>query len=151
MVNKSKDIGTHAETGVARYIRAHGFGDAERIVMHGREDEGDIGTFGVTWSIKGGEMARKASDVTVAHWLAEVEKQRRYRGAIVGCIVYARRGYAPARAGHWWVAVTADTLAELWVATEPQQVIPDLSDLVLRMTLADWCVILRAAGYGDPL
>ena len=56
MVNKPKQIGTRAETAVARYLAANGFPHAERRTLRGREDAGDItGTPGVCWEVKGGE------------------------------------------------------------------------------------------------
>jgi hypothetical protein len=42
MTNRSKNIGTAAETAVVKAARAYGFPGAERRALHGSTDLGDI-------------------------------------------------------------------------------------------------------------
>lgn len=155
MTNRPGKIGTRDEQAVVNYIRTAGFGGAERCRTKGSSgDTGDLtGTPGVCWQIKGGKYA-DATDEVVAAWLNAVEAQRMASGAVIGCLVLKRPNISTARAGQWWVVITADTLAELWVSnvtTAASQLNVELDTMPLRMRLADWCTILRAAGYGDPL
>lgn len=42
-MSKAKAIGTAAETAVVKYLRdVHGLDDVTRVVLHGKDDEGDI-------------------------------------------------------------------------------------------------------------
>ena len=170
-MNKPKAIGTKAETAVARYLKANGFPHAERRALRGREDAGDItGTPGVCWEVKGGDMARDASDTNVLDWLCDTERERRAARADVGVLVLQRRAVGPANAHRWW------TIVPLWAVTylqlmadRDEQGVPgytggaDLYEIgssdpttpwmraPLRLILGDAVLLLRAAGYGEPL
>lgn len=150
MTNKSGHIGSDAETAVVKVLHRNGFGQAERCRTKGSSgDTGDLtGTPGVCWEIKGGAAARNASEAQVIAWLDETETERRNAGAVIGSLVLHRRGYGYANAGGWWVVITAQTLAMLWVAPDS---LGDQVPLLIRMRLDHWCTILRAAGYGDAL
>lgn len=41
-MSKAKSIGTAAETAVVRYLQSLGYQDVHRVVLHGKNDEGDI-------------------------------------------------------------------------------------------------------------
>lgn len=149
MVNRSGDIGTKTETAVVRVLVECGFPHAERRRLRGRADAGDItGTPGVAWSVKGGNVARAASDNLVVSWLHRTEQIRRNAGADIGVLVLARRGIGLLNAGRWWAIIPADDLVRLRVdhvetwfgSTGPP----------IGMHLHQLCRLLRAAGYGTP-
>lgn len=159
--NKSKGIGTEAETGVARYLAANGWPSAERRTQKGTYDQGDItGTPGICWEVKGGEAARKAGDAQIAAWLIETETERLNARADLGVLVVARPGYGPKRAGCWWAVMRLDTLAELTRTAAVRDLYDGQIDAApyvvatpaaVRLLLADAVLLVRAAGYGDPL
>lgn len=144
-MNKPKRIGTAAETAVARYLQAHGFPHAERRALRGIQDAGDItGIPGICVEVKGGEAAKAASDLLVADWLEETEKERVNARADIGVLVLQRRGVGPANAGRWWAVISLDFISMLTHGY-------DGSGIPVRMLLADAVRLLRTAGYGDPL
>jgi hypothetical protein len=146
-VNKPKAIGTAAETAVSRYLQAHGFPHAERRALRGIQDAGDItGCQGICVEVKGGDAAKNASDLLVADWLEETEKERVNARADVGVLVLQRRGVGPANAGRWWAVMTLPTLLSLTVL--PRDYLHPA--IPLRMLLSDAVHLLRAAGYGHP-
>jgi hypothetical protein len=167
-MNKPKRIGTAAETAVARFLQVNGFPHAERRALRGIQDAGDItGCPGICIEVKGGEAAKSASDQLVMDWLVETETERANAGADVGVLVLQRRGVGPANAGRWWVVfqqwplyglqLLADrdiTGAPAYTGTEPFVVTgtdPVWMRAPVRMLLADAVLLLRAAGYGQPL
>lgn len=145
-MSKSKAIGTRAETAVVKAARARGFAGADRHVMKGALDEGDVWLCpGVIIECKGGEMARSASDNLIDQWMGEVERETANAGAEIGFLVVQRRAVGEANAHRWWAIMTSSTFATL-IMGEPAE----LHGLV-RMTLEDALIILRAAGWGDEL
>jgi hypothetical protein len=65
-VNRPRAIGTYAETAVVRTARTNGFEYADRYALHGALDVGDIGLCpGVIIEVKGGDMAKHATDLDV--------------------------------------------------------------------------------------
>lgn len=139
MKRRAKDIGTHTETAVVRFLRDNGYPHAERRAQHGSTDLGDVtGTPGICWEIKGGTAAKTASDGQVALWLAETETERINSGADVGVLVLARSGIGPANAGRWW-------------AVTPGRALGLATDDCVRIHLAAATRLLRRAGYGTPL
>lgn len=146
---RPRDIGTHTESAVVRYLTANGFDQAERRSLRGSLDAGDItGTPGVAWSIKGGVAAKAASDGQVGRWLAELERQRNNAAATVGVLVLQRAGIGEANCGRWWAVLPVVALG-----LEPRGVIvaPLATRVPVRMHLADVCTLLRAAGFGSSL
>lgn len=143
-MNRSGQRGTAAETAVVRAIAQLGFPHAERRRLRGRDDAGDItGTPGVCWEVKGGNAARNASDAQVAAWLDETERERVNAGADVGVLVLQRAGKGAANAGQWWA---------LFRSWQPPYPPPDGGPApVVRMTLADACLVLRVNDFGTPL
>lgn len=158
LVNKPKQIGTACETAVARYGKANGFPDAERLVLHGALDEGDIQLCrGVVVEVKGGHAAETASDAVIASWLAEAEVERRNRAADVCPLVTKRKGKGAANAGSWWAYLPG--WAYCYLAEMPPPVYSKPDDFArryehapaVRITLAELATLLRRAGYGDPV
>lgn len=146
---RPRDIGTAAETAVVRHLHTAGWPHAERRSLRGALDAGDVtGTPGVCWEIKGGDAARRASDLDISRWMAELATEMTNAAATVGVLVVQRAGIGPANAGRWWAIMPAwqvaylvlpDTLPGGFQHTHP-----------VRMLLTDACRLLTAAGYGQP-
>jgi hypothetical protein len=149
-MTRSKDIGTRAESAVVAYLRTHGWPAAERRALAGAADLGDItGTPALVWEVKGGYRAETAGDGIIASWLLETESERIHAGADIGILVLKQRAYGPRRAGFWSAVMTVGTLAQLVEATVwPPE---DITLAPVRMHLSTAVVLLRSAGYGDPL
>lgn len=147
MVNRSKNIGTRSETAVVRAARAHGFPHAERRALRGRTDVGDVLLCpGVVAEVKGGQMARNASEADVERWLDETERERINAGAELAFLVVQRRGYGPERAGHWHAYWRHGWWARLIGYAGPVD-----PATVIRTSLASSLAALRANGWGDEL
>lgn len=150
MANKPKARGTAAETAVVRAIRPRGWPHAERRALAGVHDLGDItGTPGICWEVKGGDAARNASDGQITDWLAETEKERGNAGADIGVLVVQRGGVGAANAHRWWAHLTLGQVLTLGngVSLGGSRVNP----LPVRLLLEHACVLLREAGYGQPI
>jgi hypothetical protein len=146
---RPRDIGTHTESAVVRYLAVNGFDNAERRSLRGSLDAGDItGTPGVAWSIKGGVAAKTASDGQVDRWLTELERQRTNAAATIAVLVLQRAGIGEANAGRWWAVVQVCSLG--LGHDDPALPCPH-GRFPARLHLADACTLLRAAGYGTPL
>jgi hypothetical protein len=146
-VNRSKSIGTYAETAVARAARARGFPAADRRALHGSADIGDVLLCpGVVVEVKGGEAARRASDLDVQRWLDQTARERDNGAAAVGFLVVQRRGVGAANASRWFTYWRLGWIADLSYCQtfEARQV-------VVRMTLGEALDLVRAAGYGEPI
>jgi hypothetical protein len=151
MVNRPKAIGTAGETAVVRYVNTNGFPGAERLALHGTLDEGDAALCpGVGVEVKAGKAAEAASDAQVAAWLAEAETERVNRRADVMGLVLKRKGKGAASAGQWWVYLPGRAYVELaTLMTGAPNMVGQLP--AVRITLAEFCALLRRACYGDPL
>jgi hypothetical protein len=153
VTNRPKNIGTAAETAVVRAARTAGFPHAERVVLHGSLDQGDIRltpglTAGIIVEVKGGEAARRASDAQIAAWLDETETERTNSHADIAFLVTQRAGIGAPNAHRWWAHLRVGHLAHL--RGYPADL--NLADEApVRMTLASALAQLRAAGYGEPL
>lgn len=153
MTNRPKQIGTATETAVVRAARRLGFPHAERVVLHGSTDQGDVRltpglTAGVIVEVKGGNRARDASDAQVWAWLLETERERVNARADVALLVTQRRGVGAPNADRWWAHFRMGDLARL---REYPVGFNLADDAPVRMTLASALAQLRAAGYGHPL
>ena len=144
---RPRDIGTAAETAVVRYLRGHGFPQAERRALRGAQDAGDItGTPGVCWEIKGGAAAKLASDGQVQDWLNDTDKERVAAGAAVGVLVLQRKGIGTANVGRWWALLPGYQYELLCTKGIYGWFFGDRGPL--RMHLSQVCPLLVYAGYG---
>lgn len=145
MVNKSKNLGTAAETRVVRYLAANGFPYAERRALAGIKDLGDItGTPDIAWEVKAGQAAWNASDNQIDKWLVETEVERVNAKASVGILVVARRGKNPR---DWWAVMTMRNHQLLLGHALTH---PSLHLYPCRTTLSRAVEMLRHGGWGDP-
>jgi hypothetical protein len=132
MTNRSKALGTAAESAVVKALRANGFPGAERRALHGSADLGDILVCpGVIAEVKGGNAARIASDAQVLVWLAQTEVERVNARADEALLIIARKGIGTANADRWWALFT-------------DRIVP------CRYYLKDACWVLREDGFGSP-
>ena len=104
MSSKSKQIGTWTETQVTNYLKANGFPNAERRVLHGTADLGDIlVNRRIIAQVKGGDAAEKASDERLRQWCEATEQQRVNAGVEHAFLVVKRPGFGVTKIGGWWV------------------------------------------------
>lgn len=138
---RPRDIGTAAETAVVRYLRAHGWPEAERRQLRGNLDAGDItGTPGICWEIKGGNAAKTASDGLVTQWLADTERERINAGARLGILVMQRAGYGPDRCYMWWAVIPLHVLVDML----PGEFFPDFyPEWPVRMHLGNLVQLMK--------
>lgn len=147
MVNRSRSIGTAAETAVVRAARANGFPWADRVALHGALDVGDVTlTPGVMVEIKGGEHARRATDTDVEHWLNQTAIERENARAMVGFLVVQRAHVGLVNASRWWAYWRLG-----WIADLDDRPWPYARHMPVRCLLGESLTMLRAAGYGEPL
>ncbi|MCC5574543.1 hypothetical protein IMZ11_02670 [Microtetraspora sp. AC03309] len=152
-MNKPKAIGTQAESAVVKVLNATGWPLAERRILKGALDEGDItGTPALCWEVKGGDQARQASDALILEWLAETETERKNANAEFGILVVQRKGVGLANAGRWWAVMWACDLFRLHGGQVSGLLgVIYTADIPIRLLLADAVTLLRMAGYGNPL
>jgi hypothetical protein len=148
VVNKSGAIGSKAERAVANAANRLGFPHADRRVKRGRHDVADVLLCpGVVVQVKGGDMARKASDALVSKWLEQTEQQRVNAGAEHAFLVVQRAGVGPRNAHQWHAYWTAGGWARLLGHEAPGA----LAGATIRTSLESSLAALRANGWGDEL
>lgn len=148
-MNKPRNIGTATETAVVKFLRSAGFPHAERRALRGAKDAGDItGTPGICWSVKGGQMARHASDQQVAEWLHELARQTPRAEADYGVLVVQRAGIGAANADRWWAVMQAWQVECLMSKTGKRH---SEFRFPTRMALVAAVTLLRHAGYGTEV
>lgn len=150
-MNRSKSIGTAAESAVVGYLRANGFHGAERRALAGAFDLGDIVGLGpLCIEVKAGAAAINASDGQVAAWLLETEVERQNSDADYGLLVLKRKAIGPGRAGEWWAVLPAWQFLSL-VGVHIHSLARYAGEAPIRLLLRDAVTLLRLAGYGDTL
>lgn len=153
VTNRSKAIGTQAESAVVALLRENGWPHAERRALAGQLDLGDVtGCVGLVFECKGGEAARRALNqpALIASWLAETEQERRNAHADIGVLVIVRGGFGVRNVGKWWAVIPHRLIADLGRGRTitngyPAWIAPAF------MELASLLPLLRVAGYGTPL
>ena len=118
-MNRSKAIGTRAETAVVNLARSLGFEDAERLALAGAEDRGDIRLMRdplIILEVKAGKKAQDASWEQIKRWLEQTANERNNAWkALVdktipfhGFLVTQRRGYGSQRVADWCIWTIED-------------------------------------------
>ena len=144
-MNRPKAIGTKAETAVTRAAQSRGFPHAERRALRGRHDVGDVLLCpGVVVEVKGGDMARNASDALVGKWLVETERERVNAGAEHAFLVVQRAGVGAKNAHRWHAYWTAGGWARLLGHEAPGA----LAGSAIRTSLESSLAALVANGWG---
>ena len=152
-MSRSKQIGTAGENAVVKFLLANGWPYAERRILSGVHDKGDItGTPGLCWEVKAGKAAETASDEQIAKWLyGETETERVNANAAIGILVVKRRGIGATRAGEWWAVVDGGVFADLIYARNDGGEQYEPIGFPVRCHLANLVELLRDAGYGTPV
>lgn len=124
--------GTWAESHFVKYVRQHGFPQADRIPRSGSKDRGDVGLApGLIFEVK--NYALRTGFPTVGQlekWLAETEVEKKNAGAHTALLVVKRKGTQDV--GQWFCFTP---LIDGWHMT----------------TVAQRLRTLRIAGFGDPI
>jgi len=129
MVNKSKGIGTAAETHVVRYLQANGFPNADRRALKGSLDVGDILVCpGLIVEVKAGAAAENASDGQLRLWCAETEREKLNAKAETAFLVVKRSGHGVGKIGGWFV-------------------VQNDAGMLTRFRLDEYVSFLKALGY----
>lgn len=144
----SNPKGTRAETALVRYVRQHGFEQADRIPRKGARDEGDVVLCpGVIAEVK--NVPSKYSTIrTPWLWLEQAEVERLNRGADIGFLVVKPTGIGYEHVGDWHAWLTMATLSTLragFILAKGDE------DVAIRMTVAEALMQLRIGGYGDEI
>lgn len=110
---KPKDKGTKAESDVVAWAKKYGYYRAERLVLHGSADVGDVRLAeGVMVQVKDGYTDRKEpTDYQVGQWLAEVDKQRKAGDWDIALLVHKRFGKSDPDNWRWYL--TGETYESL--------------------------------------
>lgn len=92
MSNKSKGIGTRAETKVVRYLEEHGI-KAERRALHGSQDLGDIlvPDHKFILEVKAGKQTQQYGRKLKEEWLRQTHTESENAG-LMGFLVIAVHG-----------------------------------------------------------
>jgi hypothetical protein len=149
VTNRSKSIGTAAESAVTKFAKANGFPFAERRTLHGSADCGDVKLDSrgrVVIEVKAGKAAETASDSQIAKWLEETERERVHAGADRAFLVVKRAGKGTQSVGSWWAVSGLDAIADL--STFGAGLISASSGPVARLALADM-LALHAVVHGE--
>jgi len=145
VTNKSGNIGSKAERAVANAANRLGFPHADRRVKRGRKDVADVLLCpGVVVQVKGGEMARKASDALVSKWLAQTEQQRINAGAEHAFLVVQRAGVGANNAHQWHAYWTSGA----WARLLGLHIDGALAGTTIRTSLESSLAALVANGWG---
>lgn len=145
MSNPSKAKGTAAESAIVKYLRANGFGGADRQPLRGGRDQGDINVCpGIIIEAKTSARTKATglpADKVLRMWLDQTELERTNAGAAVGLLVVKRHGTTDAGRWNCWCR-----LGHLALCPSPT-----LENVPIMLTLADSIRVLRVIGYGDQL
>lgn len=116
VVNRAKEKGTKFETALTRWLLGHRF-RAVRKVLHGRDDEGDVGAVigGVAFAIECKDRKR----IELLRWFEEAEEEARNAGAEPMLVIH-RPGAGVARFGANLCVVRLDTLGRIADGSDEQ-------------------------------
>lgn len=129
MANRSKNIGTRAESIVVAVARRNGFPYARRSVLAGSADNGDIhlgdGTDTII-EVKGGKQCSSLTPAKMSKWMKETRDEIRNSGSQYGFLVTQRAGYGEKSAEYWFAHVPAELVSDEYVADGVDYVTCDL-------------------------
>ena len=129
MTNRSKNIGTAAETHVVRYLQANGFPHADRRALKGSLDVGDILVCpGLIVEVKAGVAAENASDGQLRLWCAETAREKVNARAETAFLVVKRAGHGVGKIGGW-------------------HVVQNDGGMLTKFRLDEYVTFLKALGY----
>lgn len=93
MANRPKALGTELETALKGYLRENGWPYADRIVLHGGKDVGDVRLSERIPFVLEGKSAKSTTDrAAIGTWLRELQTEVSNANAISGAVVHKKRG-----------------------------------------------------------
>jgi hypothetical protein len=148
MTNKPKNIGTAAETAVTRACLPF-FPEAERRVLHGDADQGDI-KLNRHWivEVKGGKQTLQVGDKLMKKWTDEMWTEIGHAGARYGFLVLQRAGVGGPNEHRWWAFIPLGFLIEL---RNGDSLPGHAYDTMVRLELGKLLQILALTGETDAL
>jgi hypothetical protein len=105
-VSKAKAMGTAVESAAVRHLQANGYPDAERIVLHGSADHGDILLRRRPTIVA--ECKRAQRGVQLGPWIDELVSEKVNAAAEFGLLIMKQKGAGDKRIGCWATAMPAD-------------------------------------------
>lgn len=107
MVNRSKALGTSAETAITKALIEEGWLHAERRALAGSLDKGDINMGGFPVVIE----SKNCGTTTIPAWLKEVEVEKANARADIGVVWHKIRGKGDPR--DWAVTMSGAQFIEI--------------------------------------
>lgn len=142
--SRPKDIGTAGETAVVRACHRAGFIQADRRVLKGSSDQGDVLVCpGVIFEVKSGKQTTTIGPTKLREWLEETECERRNSGADIAVLVTKKPRVGAANAERWDAWLTLGGLLKLVEATTSAIA----TTFPVRLELGDVLSLLRASVY----
>jgi len=146
MVNKSKKIGTAAESAFVKYCKQRGYQDAERIALAGFNDRGDVRiNKRVMAEIKSGDRAEAASHKQIEIWLLDTIKEQLAGGWAYSVLITKRHGAGLSNVGEWWAWLNLNKVFTLFHETYPH----DNAGPVVRLRVSDYFDLLDKSHFND--
>jgi hypothetical protein len=106
-MNRSKAKGTAWERRIVEHLRANGWPDAERRVLHGNTDLGDVVNGPAPLTIE----AKNAKTVCLAEWVDEaIAEAANVGNGSIGVVMFPRRNHA---IGKGYAVLRIDDLLDL--------------------------------------
>lgn len=102
-MSKAKALGTAVETAAVRWFQDNGFKQAERIVLHGAADRGDLRLQILPTIIA--ECKRAQRGVQLTPWMRELAVEITNANAELGLLVAKQRGAGDRRVNRWVTAM----------------------------------------------
>lgn len=148
MTNRPKQIGTATESAVVALLKARGFHTADRIILHGANDHGDVdlvpGTKKWMLEVKGGKAAESASIAQISEWLAETRREKDNGGYENAALVVKRKGFGKDRAYNWYVYMELHDFTRLF----HKKTVHPLVTFPISMQLGPFITLVRIYEYG---
>jgi len=142
-VSASKDRGTRSETLAVRYLREHGFPQADRQPLRGNRDSGDLVVCRkplIVAEVK--SRKRLPSRRQVRGWWGETETGTVRAGGDLGVLIVHQSGVSVA---DWQAVMPAADWAYV-LTSDPGTLLLD-APWLLACSLADWAVAV--SGWAD--
>ena len=110
-MSKAKQKGTTYETQVRIHLNDNGFPNAERQVLHGNKDTGDIKGIASPTS-KVILQCKNHQTMQLSSWLNDTEEQANNANAL-GILIHKRKGYGENKFNQQYATMTLETLLKL--------------------------------------
>lgn len=111
MANRSKQIGTRAESIVVSVAKRNGFPYARRSVLAGSADKGDVhlgdGTDTII-EVKGGKQCTALTPAKMRGWMKETREEIKNSGSQYGFLVTQRVGFGEKSAEGWFAHIPVE-------------------------------------------